>query len=249
MNKTKLLERKCAPLLAATTGLAVCITGGYEASAAVITGPIGPTNYGNTVFTSAIPLRAFGSQADWWLSNPGPGLAIFPYAGPDSLNVTGGPLVVAHSIGVTISSGMAGAFTASAVVPGNVANKYFAVKFLTPGVTFGWVHVVSTDALPTTITLDTWGYENMGGTIKTLSDSLTARKLTLADGKAKLHWTNSNEDGVSRYEVQAKDAEGEWQAVDSDVPGDGRYTLKTENQGDYRLMVEKIDGTSETVDF
>ena len=251
MNQSKLLERKCAPLLGATAGLAVCLSSGGMAFAA--TGAIGASNGGQTNFVRPNTFNAFNS------------LAKFSINGPDFVvrNIygltTGTPVINQASTtylrtvnaGVVVSSGMPGGFNSFVRNRNNVANKFMSVKFNAGGVRFGWIHIVSIDGNGANLQINQWGYNSttVGGSIKTLSDSLTARKFDLADGKVKLHWTNSNEDGVSRYEVQAKDAEGEWQAVDSDTPGDGRYTLKTENEGDYRLMVEKIDGTSETVDF
>ena len=66
---------------------------------------------------------------------------------------------------------------------------------------------------------------------------------------AKLHWTNDNEDGVARYEVQAKDGAGEWAAVDSDVPGEGSYAAKVSADAVCRLVVENIDGSTDEIDF
>ena len=84
---------------------------------------------------------------------------------------------------------------------------------------------------------------------KPLSDSVTTRKLDLSDGRAKLHWANTNEDGVARYEVQAKDASGAWRAVDSSAPGESRYSATVAKDATCRLVVEMVDGKTHEANF
>lgn len=131
------------------------------------------------------------------------------------------------------------------------ADKFFAIRFRDAGagnaIRYGWLHIVSHFA-PQQIQIDTWGYNQTGGNIRTLSDTVTAKKLALSDGRLKLNWTSKNEQGVARYEVQARDAAGQWASLDSDAPGAGRYST-TVAPGVYRLVVEKVDGTVEVMAF
>ena len=99
------------------------------------------------------------------------------------------------------------------------------------------------------MTLDQWGYENTGASIHTLAGSVTARKLGLADGREKLVWSNANEEGVARYEVQTKDAAGQWHAVSSEAPGAGMYSMAVPAGAECRVVVEKVDGTAEHIAF
>jgi hypothetical protein len=155
------------------------------------------------------------------------------------------PMAVLSS-GVTVSAGL-GAFQSAALNPSGVSNKYYAMSFNDSGTKYGWVHVVSSTG--NILIMDLWSYNAAGGTIKTLSDSVTTSRLALTGGKEKLHWSNDNEDGVARYEVQSKDASGAWQAADSDVPGSSSYSAKIDSGKTCRLVVEMTDGSTKEIDF
>ncbi len=131
----------------------------------------------------------------------------------------------------------------------NTDTAYAGIRFKKGGVPYyGWLHIESSSF--NHVTVDKWAYKDeASGTIMTLSDSVTTRKTGLTDGRVKLHWTNANEDGVARYEVQAKNAAGTRQALDSDTPGEGRYTAKANGAAECRLVIEQIDGTREEVEF
>lgn len=253
MNDISSLKRKCSAALAAGAGAAVCLTGGGPAQAAFVSGPIAVTNGGQTVWAAGDTMWAFGHQASWGFWVSGGGRIGFSWAaGSGSLNGTvpgTGVMIAAHSAGVTISAGMANGFADHLKVPSNVVNEYFAVRFKAGGTRYGWLRAVSSNAGGTSVTIDRWGYDNAGGTCKTLSDSVTTQKLSLSDGRVKLHWSNANEDGVARYQVQTQDALGAWHPTGSETPGEGRYAAVVPQDAVCRLVVEKVDGTAEEIGF
>lgn len=250
MKDMNSLKRKCSAALAAGAGVAVCLTGGGPVQAVFISGSIAGTNAGVTVFAPADSVFAFGSLARWYLNNAGGGRISFSwFSDPGVLNGTGvGSYAAAHGAGITVSAGMPNGFHNLCWVPSSLSDKYFAVQFLS-GTRYGWLHVVSSNAAGGSITIDKWGYENTGGTCKTLLDSVATQTLRLSDGRVQLHWTNANEDGVARYEVQAKDASGAWQALGSEAPGDGHYAAVAAANSECRLIVEKVDGTTADIGF
>ncbi len=91
------------------------------------------------------------------------------------------------------------AFSTAPYLTAGISDKYFAVKFVDGGPRYGWLLVEYANG--TNIKITDWGYQNDGSSIMTLADSIATRKLALADGRTKLHWTNDNENGVARYEV------------------------------------------------
>ena len=259
MKTKRNLSRKCSAVLAAGTGVAVCLSGGGTAHGAIQTGPLRLNAFNGvtaTTFVSGNQIYAFSVSAGRGriqLNDSG-GKLRAGFVGSSILmnDTVAGTYAAMHPAGVTESAGLANGFDNLNKLPTGAGSddKYLAVYFKLNGATFhyAWIHVISCST--TTLTADTWGYEDTpDGSIKTLADSITTRRLALAGGHMKLHWSNKNEDGVSRYEVQTKDSSGEWQAIDADTPGDGRYATKVTGGTDYRLMVEKVDGTTETVDF
>ena len=268
MKRKKMLTRKCSALLAAGTGAAVCLGSGHfsgTAEAAISTGRFRDSNAGGTATGTAswqdgptFTAQAFNNGALTWLVTTNLGSLFFHpvNAGPTQMQIEG-PGGGNHPVnpGVSITSGLA---WQSTIFMGSGTNfndggnpKYFMVRFTTNGGAnwnYGWWRMRFYSIA--NVLVKDWGFENnVDTTLLTLSDTLVTRKLSLVDGKAKLHWTNKNEDGVSRYEVQKRDAAGEWREVDSDTPGDGRYTAKVAGEGEYRLVVEKVDGTTAAVDF
>lgn len=147
--------------------------------------------------------------------------------------------------GVSVSAGLNFANTVGTL---GATNKYFAFSFEDSGTKFGWVHVIDATDIGF-LRIDTWAYNTLGNPIKTLSDSVTTSRLALTDGKEKLHWSNDNEDGVARYELQSQDASGAWQAAGSDVPGSGSYSAKVDSGKTCRLVVEMTDGSTKEIDF
>lgn len=256
MKSKRLSTRKCSALFAASTGIAVCLTGG-GAQAAKVTGTIVDTNSAKSVFSGGI-LYAFGRNAKWLLTSAGgSGRLLFSlYAGAGGTAKENGTanaahvLFAAHNAGVVVKGTMANGFYDYMRFPSSVASKYVAVQFESGGhACYGWLEVKSTNASGTNIKLGKWGYENTGASIKTLADSVTTQKLSLSNGKVKLHWSNKNEENVARYEVQTKDASGEWKSVDSLVPGEGRYASMVAAGAESRLVVEKVDGGQEVANF
>ncbi len=251
MKNTALSRRKCSAMLAAGAGVAVCLTGG-GAQGAFVTGNIKGVSNTTSVFGVGGSPKAFGGSISWHL-NVVSGRIVFN-TGTISmscpLNRTGGPgkYIAMHPAGVTVSNGM-GTFDNVRQVPNSVSDKYIATRFVKGGTRYGWLHVVSSNGTGTSITIDKWGYENTGASVKTLSESVTTQKLGLSNGQVKLHWTNKNEDGVARYEVQAKDASGAWKAVDSSTPGEGHYAAMVAGGSECRLVVEKVDGATQQINF
>lgn len=251
--KKRLIKRKSSAVLTACAGAAVCLTGGGVAQA--VTGSINASNGRVSFGYSIYPIfRAFGGKVSFNIFSST--LMDFEPIGNKTTQV----LMYVTSIrkfsaGVLITSAMGGVWGGARTFPPHlghgslhapVSDKYFAVRFTEGTLRYGWVHVVS--ASDTLLQLDTWGYDT-DGNITTLSGSVTTRRLGHSDGKITLCWANANEDGVARYEVQAKDASGVWRAVDSGLPGEGVYTAKGDSDAEYRLVIEKVDGTTEETGF
>ena len=237
--------KKCSALLAASAGAAVCLTGS-GAHAAFIMGNMTATNADNTFGFGDIHY-CFDGKAYWhWQNWTATGLAnSWPPGSTYPERVSGGDSHIRmRGAGETLNSAN---FWGATTLPAGISDQYFGVQFEDGGVRYGWVHVVSSTA--SSAVMDTWGYENTGASVKTLADSVTARKLGLSDGRTQLHWTNANEDGVARYEVQAKDASGVWNAVSSEAPGAGMYSFAVPKGSECRVVVEKVDGTAENVAF
>ncbi len=254
MKSKKSRKRKCSALLAAGAGAAVCLSGG-AGHATIQSGTITGSNTKATFIRGTI--KIFGSQASFymnssfysmgisgffpaWIDAGGYlGTAKFPRAGTNVMDLAGD---------VDLPGALN--FQDDGVLKSSVSNKYLGVRFNASGTKYGWL-VYSTGAVGSghDLALSSWGYQDDGGSIKTLSDSVSTHKLALSGSSTKLHWTNDNEDGVARYEVQTQDASGEWQAIDSDTPGEGVYAAKVDSDAQCRLVVEKVDGTTEEVKF
>jgi hypothetical protein len=255
-KKQRINNRKCSALLAAGTGAAVCLTGGSPAHA--VNGMVSASNAGNSTFAVGSSVldyaNVFGSKASfpiYQFTTQALHKNLGPVLGHPStfltFRTTGTGSVATWSASVTIGS-MLGSPDSVARALNGTTNKYIAAQFPDSGTKYGWIHVVGSTYLGG-IQLDVWSYNNSGGTIKTLSESVSTSRLALTDGQEKLHWSNDNEDGVARYEVQSKDALGSWQAADSDVPGSGSYSAKVDSGKTCRLVVEMTDGTTKEIDF
>lgn len=252
MKDKSLLRRKCSAVLATGAGAVVCLASGGPAQAVFVSGNLKDSNGGTTSFGPGGSMKAFSSMVMWLLTKVNAShLRFSSLSGVGQLNATtlSAKYAAVHDPGVTVSTGMAGGFKDLCWVPLNVSNKYFAVRFDFSGNTYGWIHVVSTDGSGNSIVVDKWGAENDHSPCKTLADSVTTRRLCLSDGRVKLHWANANEEGVARYEVQAQDASGAWNAIDSSAPGEGSYAATTSGDATCRLLVERVDGTSEEMTF
>jgi hypothetical protein len=242
MSKKLNAKRVSSALLAAGTGAAVCLTGGSPAHAA--NGNILSSN-ATSIFGTFTNFNLFSSKATAYkiidtLGDGGGGASL-------SIAYTGGFYASTFSTGVSITSGLSWAFSAFLQ---SITNKYYGLRFDDSGTTkYGWLHVVDYNAGTDVLQVDTWAYNTLGNSISTLSDSVTTSRLALTDGQEKLHWSNDNEDGVARYEVQSQDASGQWQAADSDVPGSGSYSAKIDSGKTCRLVVEMTDGSTKEIDF
>ncbi len=265
MKNTTSSKRKCSAMLAAGAGAAVWLTT-QGANASVVTGNVSTLNTGNKTFVvgtgvvNVHPLPpnliadaaiAFDSVHVWMEL----GGALF-WNGTGfttvwaNFKLAAGGYIAALSAHVTVDGAMTN-LAQTAFMPPSQSDKYFAVRYgLTPS-TYGyaWINVVSTSSDAKTIVFGKWAYENSGAAIKTLADSVTTQQLKLSDGQVKLHWANANEDGVARYEVQAKDASGAWKAVDSSTPGESRYSATVAGGSTCRLVVEKVDGATQEINF
>ncbi len=248
MKAKHLRHRKCSVLLAAGAGAAVCLS---QPHAAVSSGSI-DNSFGKSVpfgvFNDELNISVYtftSSLIGLQLTNGTSNTAFFHGDG-------GGSNTVIFQAADADVSGLAFATQTVNIPYGVPASPYLGIKFTIDGVGgtyyYGWIEI--TNATASKLHVGDWGWNNSPGTnIKTLSDSLTTTKLPVASGLTRLHWTNDNEDGVARYEVQAKDASGEWQAIDSDTPGEGRYTAKVDRDAQCRLVVEMVDGTTEEAEF
>jgi hypothetical protein len=238
-KKQRTKNRKCSALLAAGVGAAVCMTGGSPAHA--VNGLVSATN-GTSVFNGVTSIYLFGFKAAALLISP----TMVDVGGSLSFVENGTGKFLNRFSSVTISSGLY--FGGGVASLSSTSNTYIGMSFNDGGTKYGWVRVV--DYTNPTLTISNWSYNNsVGGSIKTLSDSVTTSRLALSDGKEKLHWSNDNEDGVARYEVQSKDATGAWQAADSDVPGSGSYSAKVDSGKICRLVVEMTDGSTKEIAF
>ncbi len=269
MNSIVSSRRKCSAVLAAGAGAAVCLTGGGPAAGAVNHGFVSSLNGGQKSFTvgvTATNANIFPSLHAT-LGKVGAGLRFYiPYRNfattPTGTQVTSRLGYVATD-GVVPGIYVVDAFSVNApigplwphffrwgYVPAIAGTKYFGVKYpvsLTD-YRYGWVSVTS--AAGNKIVFDQWSFNSTSnGSIFTLADCVTTRKLDLSDGRAKLHWGNANEEGVARYEVQAKDASGAWKAVDSSAPGESRYSATVAKDAACRLVVEMVDGATHEVAF
>lgn len=236
--------RKASPGIAAAVGTAVCLSGG---NAAAISGNFAASNGGNSHFVNNVAIKGFNNLVSFSFSDHGQDThAHFR-------NLVGG-IQAASTAGASVRYVNAGLAVPGAFVFGGtwisvtVSNKYIPVRFNSGGFKYGWIHVVSVDLGANNLNLDTWAYNPTGGIINTLDESITPKKLALSDGRVKLNWSNANEAGVARYEVQAKGANGAWTAVDASTPGDGSYAA-TVQAGEYRLVVENSDGSSRSINF
>ena len=258
--------RKCSALLAAGAGAAICLTSG-GAQAAMVTGLFRSSNTSAGTATGAsdwkrayfFDAKAFNVPGLNWMGIPNmiylnigaPAVGVTTY-----LQVAGNP-AGAHLLmnpGQTIDSALNWhnyvRMTTGTYFNGS-SEKYYAVRFTTNSGAnwkYGWWRMtwIATDR----IQVRGWGYQSLSDTATlTLADSITARKLGLADGREKLVWSNANEEGVARYEVQAKDASGAWNAVSSEVPGAGMYSIAVPKGNECRVVVEKVDGTAENIAF
>lgn len=256
MNKTFSNGRKCSALMAASAGAAVCLTGGGYA--AVVTGKVADLNSGRQTFGASsfqVLPAAVGGHARLQSSHS---TTIFFYSRTFSgvsraaRVVTTASYIAALSASISIKNGLPHFSRAYASVPHSVTNKYFGVAYPVSKTeyVYGWLEVKSTNSSGTSISFDKWGYNNAPDTpIKTLADSLTTHTLSLSDGRVKLYWANTNEEGIARYEVQKEDASGTWSAVDGEIPGEGHYSAAAPKGSTCRLLVEMLDGATREIRF
>jgi hypothetical protein len=134
----------------------------------------------------------------------------------------------------------------SIVGAGGGPSKYIKIRFKEGGVTkYGWSQFTKSG---TTFQFGAWSYNNAGGAIKTLGESVKATRLELTDGGAMLHFTNGNEEGVASYAIEAA-RDGSWEAVARFAPGDGHYSVQEPGGAAYRLVVERLDGGTHHLSF
>jgi hypothetical protein len=228
--------------------MAVCLNGGTaHAVNGMVSASNGTSSFSVTSFSTLSTFKLFGSKVSVQLSYAGFSTAYLKSAGGTVRFNSSFNNVYVHSAGFTVTGGLS--MGSSVINEIYVGDKYYAMSFQDSGTKLGWVHVVQTNAEGTLLVIDQWSYNGSGGTIKTLSDSVTTSRLALTGGQEKLYWSNDNEDGVARYEVQSRDASGAWQAADSDVPGSGSYSAKVDSGKTCRLVVEMTDGSTKKVDF
>ena len=230
--------RKCSTLLAASASAAVCLTGGHAFAAS---GTYGGKLMDKTGFHSF-----FSGKIHLAFSNTR--LVALKSSVTQFLTVATGTIRVLGSGSTCKTLTAANVWFGSGFLP-FVENKYIAIRFNDGGgFKYGWTEFTCNSAA--SCKLYSWSYNNtVGGAIKTLSESVTAKKLPLLDGRTKLVWSNTNEDGIARYEAQTKDASGVWTTVSSDAAGAGSYSATVPAGATYRIVVEKVDGATEEIGF
>ena len=228
MERTK----KCSALLAASAGAAVCLSGGPAFAVSGTTGPtIAPMAYA-PMFGGAIVMANYV------------GVMLGGYTLTNSIQVAlVGTYVATYGPGVDCATGVFANY--GKALPGG-PDRFIKIKFNNGTQYYGWSQFTKTG---TNYEFGAWSYDAEGNNIWTLADSVTASKLGLSDGREKLVWSNANEEGVARYEVQAKDASGAWHAVSSEAPGAGMYSVAVPAGSECRVVVEKVDGTAENIGF
>lgn len=228
-------KRKCSVLMAAGAGLTVCLSSG---NVMANSGSVGETigfGSGRYIFDNKVLVFYWTTSA----------MAVNP-VGTAQFATNGGHLAK-YNAGVSCKTG-ANWFYSVATNAADTSIHYIKVRYNTTTVPkYGWFE--SQWMAANAFRIGAWSYNPTGGAILTLSESVTTTKLPLSDGQTKLHWTNANEDGVSRYEVQAQTGDGAWQAVDSSTPGESSYAVKVNQDATYRLMVEMTDGEKHEVAF
>lgn len=240
-------SRKCSPVLAAAAGAAVCFGGG---NVWATSGNVAASNAGATSFVApSIGIKLFGSAVTFALNTSIAGGYFYGATAGLFFDMQGtsSAKVIRHFAAGVPVAGLT-FFRKSGFFNPNQSNNYIAARFTNGGTRYGWVHCISTNSNGKQLRIDTWSYNASGGGIKTLDESITSKKLSLSDGRVKLNWSNANEEGVARYEIQAKGADGKWSAVDSSVPGEGSYAA-TVQAGEYRLKVESVDGATRELAF
>ena len=238
MRAESFAGRKCSAVLAAGMGAAVCLTGSEVLAVSGTNGPdILP---GSTV-------AEFGGKI--FFSNKfGGGVLIVRGGHGTAVAGNGGSKLKTYAAGAacSVASSWIG-YNASVAASLGGSGKYIKVKFTESATTkYGWLEFTRLGA---SFVIGAWSYNNAGEAIKTLAESITTTKLALADGRVKLHWANANEDGVARYEVQAKGSDGVWSTVDSSAPGNAAYSTNVPQGCTCRLVVEQVDGTTHEVNF
>ena len=237
--------KKCSAILAAGAGAAVCLSG---SPALAVSGPAG-----NNLVSMGGTQTEFGGKISLSVS-----MSFLCGRGSNNTEMVRATFGMPWHIATYASNAQctslfsggswAGCTLRVVGVPGG-DNRYIKIRFNDGGgYKYGWSQYK--DLGGGTWQFGAWSYSNtVDGAILTLADSVKAQKLGLADGREKLVWSNANEEGVARYEVQAKDASGAWNAVSSEAPGAGMYSIAVPKGSNCRIVVEKVDGTAENIAF
>jgi hypothetical protein len=235
-------SRKCSPFLAAGLGAAICLTGG---GAWAGSGTIKQSNAGS-IFSNSSSFSVFSHRFRLHVNTNLVGLALTQVGNDGSIGASTAQAAYLHDAGVTVDAGM-NFETYAYVLSGQADNKYLAITFDAPR-NFGWVQVVTSDS--SSITISNWGFnDTAGGSIKTVSDRPFLTKLPLSGGTSLLSWGQLDEQGVARYEVQQAVPGDAWVAVHAEQPGAQQYQFVPFGESACRLVVERVDGTTEAMGF
>ena len=233
--------RKCSALLSVGAGIAVCLAG---SDALAVSGT------GNNIIANSTAAELGGKIQ---IRNVFSGSSI-KCVGANATRLGGvgdsfSRVLAIYAAGVNCNTAQrfSGQNASWMVINAGGADKYIKIKFTESGTTkYGWSQFRRNGS---TFEFGAWSYNNTGANIKTLAESIVLKKLSLNKDTAKLHWTNANEEGVTRYEVQQKDSAGLWKKFQQMTPGEGSYSLSTAADAVCRLVVEHTDGSQETIDF
>ncbi len=236
--------RKCSVMLAAGMGAAVCLTSS-SAKAAKISGADGndisflntATEFGGKIMILNRDVH-FPEEFYFW-----------PRGSKDTRFAGSWDSICTYHEGSSCKTAIEWLRTGWPRMGG--PDRFIKVRFNEGGLKYGWIQYQKVGTGDeTTFVMGAWAYENnVDGAIKTLAGSIEANTLFLSDGTTKLIWSNANEDGVSRYEAQMKNASGAWTTVSSDAAGAGSYSATVPAGSTCRIVVEKVDGAVEEIGF
>ncbi len=224
--------------LATLAGAAVCLS---AVSNDAVSGTAGHSVLPNTLGVSELSGKIRVANID----------GVTMMVGPLAALVTSAEIAGQGSSAKTFSAGKSckdpSNWQVSGKAPAGGNNKYIKIRFKEDRtIKYGWSQFRKDGS---TFLFGPWSYNNSGGGIKTLADTLTATRLPLAGGNVMLHWTNRHEDGLAAYHLQKQRAAGGWVDVESFVPGTGTYSVVASGHGRFRVVAEQVDGQSTSRDF
>ncbi len=239
-RKPSLSRSRTSPATLATlAGAAVCLSAVSNDAAAVYSAAGNKVSSGSAVSELGGKIRVSNSRGQV-LRIQGTAASV-----TGAVIARNGTAFGEYDAGVKCSTALS--WVNEAKAPAGGASKYIKIRFKISGTTvYGWSQFEKSG---TTYLFGPWSYNESGGGIMTLADTLTAARLPLADGKVMLHWVNRLEDGLAAYHLQKKSAAGAWEDVGSFAPGSGTYSVVASGDGRFRVVAERVDGGRTSREF